>query len=469
MKRVTLLVLATIIFACSFASQPKYIFYMIGDGMGMNHIALTEMYLAEIDGYIGRKPLCMTQFPYTGMCTTFSESNAITCSSAAGTALATGVKTKNGRVGMTSDNKHPETIAEHLHSKGWNVGLLTSVSIDHATPAAFYASSIERGDYYTIGTQLAATQFEFFGGGTFYKPYVQDKPEEPNVYDLCDQNGYTFFHGYDDFVSNNGAEMEKVILIQKHEGLDNHYLGEGRLPYAIDRQKGDMTLEEITRAAIAFMTKKEKPFFLMIEGGQIDWASHNDDAATVIRETEDFDQSIRQAYEFYRQHPDETLIVVTADHETGGLALGNHRYTLNLQLLQNQKASAPMISDMLKELKDQYGKKLTYEHVKALFSETLGLYSVVEVKPEEDTALRNTFKKMMHNKATDTKTLYDSLNAMSDQAVRLLDKKAHVGWTSHTHTGAPVPVFAIGAGAELFTGVHDNTDLTPLILKIAGE
>lgn len=448
------------------AKQPKYIFFMIGDGMGMTHIAATEMYYAELDGFIGRKPLCVTQFPYTGYATTFSASNGITCSSAAGTALATGNKTNNGVLGLNPDGKELRTIAENLHDRGWSVGLMTSVSIDHATPAAFYANVSSRNDYYAVGRQLAETKFEFFGGGTFYQPYLKDKPTEPNVYARCRENGYRFFHGYDEF-KDKGMGCEKAILIQKHEGLTDDYLGEGRIPYAIDRQEGDLTLEQITTAAIKFLYDKNRPFFMMIEGGQIDWASHSNDAATIIQETLDFDMAIRQAYLFYLEHPDETLIIVTADHETGGFALGNYKYVLNLQLLQNQKASVWAISEHLKQMQKEYGKKLRYEQVKELFSATLGLYNTVEVTKEEDAELQKLFKQMMQNKATDSKNLYASLNALSDKAMRLLNKKANIGWTTGSHSGTPVPVFAIGVGAEQFVGMYDNTDIPKKIMKIA--
>ena len=470
MKRRTILTLLVVVLATALMARPKpkYIFYMIGDGMGLNQVAATEMYLAECDGYIGRKPLCMTGFPVTGLITTFSESNGITDSSAAGTALAAGVKTTNGTLGLTGKGEHYKTIAEQLHQNGWNIGIMTSVSIDHATPGAFYAHVTERSDYYTVGTQLPESEFEFFAGATFYKPYLENKPEAPNVYDLCNKAGYKFYHGYEDFIQN-GVGADRAILIQKHEGLENTYLGKGNLPYAIDRNGDELTLEQITDAAIVFLQKKNKPFFMMVEGGQIDWASHSNDAATVIQETIDFDKAIRRAYKFYSEHPEETLIVVTADHETGGMALGNHKYTLNLQLLQNQKASVAAISDRLKKMKEERGKKLTYDEVKALFQETLGLYDVVEVSKDDDAKLRATFKQMMKNKAHDTKTLYASLNALAAKAVQLLDRKAHIGWTTGAHSGAPVPVYAVGAGAENFTGVYDNTEVMKRMLKLAEE
>lgn len=448
-------------------AQPKYIFYMIGDGMGQNQVLATEMYLAELEGRIGRKQLCMTQFPYAGLASTFSASNSITDSSAAGTCLASGVKTTNGWLGVNPKNDPVASIAEILHNEGWAVGVMTSVSIDHATPGAFYAHVSGRDDYYTIGTQLAKSDYEFFGGGTFYKPFNEKNPDDPNVYDLCEENGYTFCRGREEFVEK-GLKSDKVILIQRHEGLTKDYRGEGRVPYAIDRKDGDLTLTEITRSAIEMLSAKGKPFFMMVEGGQIDWACHGNDGATAIGEVIDFDRAIQEAYAFYLAHPDETLIVVTADHETGGLALGNHKYTLDLKLLAEQKASAGAISERLKAMHREFGKKLTYDQVKQLFRETLGLYGTVAVTAEEDAALRLTYQKMMKNKVSDSKNLYASLNALSDQAVRLLNKKSHLGWTTFSHSASAVPVFAIGVGAEMFTGFYDNSDIMPRLLQIAG-
>lgn len=465
MKRFSLILVALV---CAFflQAQPKYVFYFIGDGMGQNQVLLSEMYLAQLDGEIGRKQLCMTQFPYAGLASSFSASNSITDSSAAGTCLATGKKTKNGRLGIDAKGEQIQSIADILHDKHWAVGLATSVSIDHATPAAFYANVFSRNDYYEIGVQLAETGFEFFGGSTFYKPFLEEKPKAENVYDLCRKNGYLFCRGYKDFC-NQAFDSEKVILIQEHEGLTNDYKGTGKIPYTIDRKEGDLTLAEITRAGIDFLYKKDKPFFYMVEGGQIDWACHGNDAAAVIQETIDFDQAIQVAFNFYRQHPDETLIVVTADHETGGMALGNSDYTLHLDLLQYQTASAGEISGRLSDLHKQFGKKLTFDHVKKLFAETLGLFDKVEVSAAEEQALLATYKLMMKNKTKDSKNMYASINALADQAMRLLDAKAHVGWTTHSHSASAVPVFAVGVGAENFTGFYDNSDIMPRMLKVA--
>ena len=468
MRRLFALVCTIGFVLCAF-SQAKYVFYMIGDGMGANEVLAAEMYLAELDGKIGRKQLCMTQFPYSGQASTFSASNGITDSSAAGTCLASGKKTTNHVLGQTPDGKPVQTIAEILRDKGWGVGIMTSVSIDHATPGAFYAKSQSRSDYYQIGVQLAQSGFDFFGGGTFYQPYDKKNPESKNVYNLCRHSGYTFAHGYEEYRSLDPEQTKRVILIQEFEGREDTYLGKGMLPYALDKKKEDLTLPQITTAAIDFLSRQDRPFFVMVEGGAIDWACHSNDGATVIGEVIEFDEAIRKAFEFYKEHPDETLIVVTADHETGGMALGNSNYTLNLQALKYQKGSLDRLSDDVKALQAQYGKKLKWQQVKDLFTARLGLYGPVEVTKEEDAELQQCFRDMMKNKSADQKTLYSSLSALSFKAVQLLNKKAKLGWTTRSHSASAVPVFAIGVGAERFSGWHDNSELMPLILKCTGN
>lgn len=462
MKRL-FVILAVFLLTVSAFPQAKYVFYMIGDGMGPNEVLAAEMYLAELNGEIGRQQLCMTQFPYSGQASTYSASNSITDSSAAGTCLASGKKTTNGMLGVTSDGTPVPSIAEILHEKGWRVGVMTSVSIDHATPGAFYAHSDKRSNYYLIGSQLAASGYEFFGGSSFLQPTDKKNPDAQNLYDLCENNGYVFLHGLDEM--GNANTFDKIILIPENEGRNVREAGPGMLPYALDKKTSDLTLPQITLSAIKFLSSKSEPFFMMVEGGAIDWACHGNDAAAAIGEVIEFDAAIKEAYNFYLQHPDETLIVVTADHETGGMSLGNNHYELHLRYLENQKMSAGKISDEIKALQRKFGKKLKWEQVKEVFVNCLGLYDKVPVSAEDDAALQLTFKQMMKNKAADTKTLYASLSALSDQAVQLLNKMAEIGWTTHSHSAAAVPVFAIGAGAERFTGWHDNSELMGLILE----
>ena len=291
------------------AQQAKYVFYFIGDGMGVNQVLGTEMYLSELKGEIGVTPLLFTQFPYATTATTFSATNGVTDSAAAGTALATGKKTKNGALGVTKDSERVNSVASWAKENGYRVGVSSSVSIDHATPAAFYAHQDKRSAAYQIGLDLIETNFDFYAASDFVDPNnakAKDGKTYESLYSLAEKAGFTIARGYKDY-QKKAKKAEKMILFQteKASQKDN-----SSIPYAIDRKKGDMSLAEITRAGINFLSKDlSKGFFLMVEGGKIDWAGHANDAATNFREVIDMDEAIKVAYEFYSQHPDETLIV----------------------------------------------------------------------------------------------------------------------------------------------------------------
>ena len=459
MKRTTCLFVAVLFSVLSFA-QAKYIFYFIGDGMGTNQVLASEMYLAELEGRIGRKQLLLTQFPYSGQVATFSASNGITDSAAAGTCLATGTKTNNGTLGLSPQKDTLRTIAEILQQQGYGIGIMTTVAIDHATPAAFYAKVPDRHQYYEIGTQLAYTNFDFFGGAGFHQPVKQHDKKAPNLYDLCEEQGYTFAHGYAD--AQNKMNANKLILTQTTDGIDRTKQA-GSLPYAIDRQEDALTLRQIVSTAIPYLSQKHDRFFMMVEGGMIDYACHGQDGATAIGETLDMDAALEEAYRFYLAHPDETLIVVTADHETGGLAMGNGGYVLNLQALQHQHCSSWILSDQLSSLfKDNTP---SWDDVKNLLTKQLGFYTSVKLTDDEDARLHDLYNKAVAHKDGKVKTLYKTIDELGNTAIALLNKKAHLGWTSYDHTGHAVPVFAVGIGAERFTGWHDNTEIAPLILK----
>ena len=459
MKRLSFLFIFSLIAVLSVA-QAKYVFFFIGDGMGPHQVLATEMYLAELDGKIGRKPLLMTTFPYSGQVATFSASSGITDSAASGTCLASGKKTTNGMIGQTPDSVAVTSVASRLKEEGWGIGIMTSVTIDHATPSSHYAHTPSRNDYYVIGTQLAESGFDFFGGSGFYHPQDKNNPSAPNLYDLCEENGYVLAGGYADAKAKVGA---KKMLVVPEVRLADRSRHAGALPYAIDRKEGELSLPELVEVAIAQLSSHDR-FFMMAEGGKIDYASHGNDGGTVLREVIDFDNAIKIAYDFYLQHPDETLIVVTADHETGGMALGNSDYTLNLKVLAEQKCSSDLLSDQLSDLYKKVGKKLTWEQAKEVISKNTGLYAAVEITDKEDQELQEAYTNMMQHQGVE-KTLYKDLNALASKSLSILNKKSRLGWTSNGHTASAVPVFAIGVGAERFTGWHDNTDIAPLIYE----
>lgn len=460
--------LYSLLFLCigmTASAKVKYVFYLIGDGMGPNQVLAAEMYLAEMDGNIGRKQLFMTGLPYSGQAATFSASNGITDSAAAGTALATGSKTNNGTLGLNADGDTLTTIAENLKAQGWGVGLLTTVAIDHATPAAFYANVKKRDNYYEVGKQLVRTDFDFFGGAGLHRPVPPEGQTGPNVYDLAEENGYTLARGLKDAESKR-TEAKKLILMQENDAIDRRKKSSGNFPYMVDNRPEDLWLSNLTSFAIDFLQAHNDRFFLMIEGGMIDYAGHGRDGAANIQETIDFDGAVGVALAFYQQHPDETLIVVTADHETGGMALGNSNYTLNLQQLQHQHCSAWTLSDDIGSLFKKDQKKPTWQAVRAILEKRLDFYNGVSISAEEDAKLQDAFRKAMKSKGKRSfKTMYKDLDALCNTAIGILNQQAKVGWTSYSHTAAAVPVFAIGQGAEQFTGWMDNTDIAPNIMN----
>ena len=463
MKRY-LLCLVFILCSLFCLAEIKYVFYFIGDGMGANQVLGAEMYRSAIQGEpLGRVQTLMTTFPYSGHASSYSKSNGITDSAAAGTCLATGSKTTNGMLGVAPDSTRLTTIAEDLKAEGWGIGIMTTVAIDHATPGAFYAHVPKRSKYYKIGEQLSESNFDFFGGAGFHHPQGKKDDKKVNLYRLAEERGYTIAHGYEeaqDFLKNPSSMTDKLILVQKDD--DQGAKHGDNLTYSIDQKEGDLTLAQIVSTAIPFLDARYDKFFMMVEGGMIDYACHGDDAATAFGEVWDMDAAMRVAYAFYEAHPDETLIVVTADHETGGLALGNSDYTLHLDVLQNQKCSAWQLSDQLSVLFDSK-KKPSWQQVKDVFRAQLGFWDAVEITLDEEKELKALYKATCKGKAKGTKTMYKTLEQLGDAGIALINKKAHIGWTTHAHSAHAVPIFAIGIGAENFSGWHDNTEIVPLM------
>ena len=464
--RVLLFVAALFIAACSttdtlhpsktgsVTDAPRYVFYFIGDGMGLAQVKLADAVLE--DG----SALEMTTFPVAGVAATHAENRYITGSAAAGTALSTGYKTTIGTIAKNGDRSADlKTMAEMARDKGMRVGIVSNVSIDHATPACFYAHADSRRMYPEIAVQMASSGFDYFGGGYALGDLENGKPLGALVETMKD-SGYTVIQGWE--------ALGKAVPGRKYWAYGS-YESSGALKYAIDRAPDNFTLADFTRHGIRLL-ENDRGFFLMVEGGKIDWASHANDAATVAHEVVDFDLAIAEALEFYRSHPDETLIVVTADHECGGLALGyaDKAYESDLGVLRHQKLSAQAFAEKVSRWAEskRVSFSMALDSAKVYFG--LGdatLDSALVLTPEEKAALKKAYTASMSG--GNGGQAYGKGDPLTVSLTELLNHKAGIGWTTGSHTAVPVPVFAIGKGAHEFCGVYDNTDIAKRIIKIA--
>ena len=476
------------------AGPAKYVFFFLGDGMSSSQIQATEAYLTTINGGDATsaadllKPenrLNMSKMPVAGMQTTYDAHALMTDSASSATAFACGLKTLSGVIGM-DENKVTsyKSVAQLAHESGKKVGIISSVSLDHATPAAYYASIDNRGYMNNVATQLANTGYEFFGGGGFASPEgpKRDGDTANNIWNLLSANGYEVRNTRATIMDLKTSPRDKVVCI-------NPFLQDASaMPYDIDRinnYPNNLSLAEITEVAIANLyEKKGKGFFIMVEGGKIDWACHANDAMATIGDMLDFDNAVGAALEFYNQHPKNTLIVVTGDHETGGMTVGHATtaykayydkllgQTCSFQSFgENQWAShkanweasiCPNMADpdnlakntaMLNLMKNVFG--LDYN--------TLNDYQKEKLEDAYDKSMCGA------NDNTDAENmlLYGYYNPIVVTITHILNEQASIGWTSYSHTGVPVPVFAQGRGkyAEQFAGFYDNTDIAKKLAK----
>lgn len=455
----------------SAANKAKYVFYFVTDGTGVNTVLGAEMYQSEKQGTIGRTPFCMTQFPVIGVSSTYSHNSGVTDSAASGTALATGVKTDNGVIGQYPDLKTPAySVAAWAKEAGYPVGVATSVTINHATPAAFYAHQPNRSMYYEIGNDMVAADFDFYGGSAINK-YVDKKknPDGPNLYNVMEKAGYAVAFGLNDYASK-VKTADKILLVQDPAHL-NPASGESSLPYAIDRKDGEMAIEDILRCEIDFLMQKNKGcFFLMNEiGGKVDWACHARDAATAFAEVAAVDRCMKMAYDFYLQHPDETLIVLTADHETGGLVLAEDNiYESNYKVLENQRVSTDGFTAILHQMRKDTGNKVTWEMASQALEENFGFWKAITLSEAEAKTLRDTWQSSFEGKAEDVKNEYTANEPLTEEARKIINRKALVQWATGGHSAGLVPVYAIGVGSEQFTLHNDNSIIPVKIAKAMG-
>lgn len=452
--------MAAAITATAWAKAPNYIFFFIGDGMGIAQVTNAQLYNARVLG--NSTPLLSTTFPVASMATTHSASSDVTDSAAAGTALSTGHKTVNGMLGVTPDSVAVTSVAKKLFDAGYGVGLVTSVAIDDATPGAFYAHVPSRSQYYDIGRQLAECGYQYAAGASLRGAF--DKQGNPtDLMKYFDEANVSVSYGLD---SIDTTAQRLLVLSPFHKEKQNE------IGFTIDSIAGALTLPALTRAGLDQL-KRTSPdrFFMMVEGGNIDHAGHGNDGGTILREVINFNQALQEAYDFYLAHPDETLIVVTADHETGGMSVGCREtgYSVRLENAAGQKISKEEFSNLCRAML-RSRRIYTWDDMQEILRDELGFGVNLKLTPEETERLHTMFDEVFEKRASglDQKTLYATFDGFTNEVFNILNAKSGMGWTTGGHSGMPVPVYAVGVDSQLFSPLNDNTDIPAKILSIAG-
>ena len=457
---------------------PKYVFLFIGDGMSYPQIQSSAYYIGKdaagivdvvkksenpSDSPYG-KNLSFMNFPVAGSAQTYDATSFAPDSASTATSILTGQKTHSSSINVDITKKKKfRTIAEQLRDqKNWKIGIISTVNLNHATPAAAYAHQASRKSNYPIGLELVASNFDYFAGGALMEP--QDKKnDKESIYSLAQKAGYKVcFTQKDAAALKNGDKA--LVVAEKLADADS-------MNYAQDAEKGEWTLRDYVKKGIEVLDNK-KGFFMEIEGGKIDWACHANDARSSIADTLALSDAVEEAIDFYNKHPKETLIIVTADHETGGLTIGfaGTDYNLFFDTLKNQKISyAKFDSDYVANYKknntsfDAVMKDITAQFgLKVPGSEGTSKDGGLVLTDYEYSRIKEAYEKNMSgDKKLDQREyeLYGTYEPLTVTVTHILNNKSGIGFTSYSHTGLPVPVFALGAGQNEFAGYYDNTDI----------
>lgn len=471
------------------ATNPlKYVFLFIGDGMSYPQIQATSDYLGAIEQdseseiLSGPKALTMQTFPVAGSATIFDSTSFCPDSASTATSISTGHKTYSGSINVDeAGTVSYETIAEKLkEQKDYKIGVISSVNLNHATPAAFYAHQVSRNSYYDIAIEMVNSNFDYFAGGALLSP-TGAKEDQEDIYTVAENAGYKVVKTQADAEALTAEDGKAIVIAETLADSDS-------ISYENDRADEEWALADYVNKGIEVLDN-DNGFFMMVEGGKIDWACHANDAGSTVSDTIALDAAVAEAVEFYNEHPEETLIVVTGDHETGGLTIGyaGTDYDTFLTNLSSQKISyAKYDSDYVTKYKEE---GTDFDTVMADITEFFGLLPPAEgqtedaaqmddpnIHPESDNTGSLVMTEYEYNKlktayeTTMSRTgeeeigqeeylLYGSYEPLSVTITHILNNKSGINFSSYAHTGLPVAVLAQGNGQELFGGYYDNTEI----------
>lgn len=401
-------------------ARPKNIIIMVGDGMGPAYTTAYRYYkdnpeTEEVEQTVFDRLL-------VGMSSTYpaSVSGYVTDSAASATALATGFKSYNGAISVDIEKRPLPTLMEKAKALGLATGVAVTSQVNHATPAAFLAHNESRSNYIDIAQAYLNTDADvILGGGQQYF--------SESLLAQFTAKGYQHLNEF--------SQLEAVTR-PKVLGL----FADVQLPWAINDKQGHK-LSKMTQKAIELLSQNQQGFVLLVEGSLIDWAGHSNDIATAMAEMDEFAAAIEVVEQYVRESKD-TLVVITADHNTGGLSVGaNDKYEWHPDVLHKVKASPDEIATLA----------IASEQWQPLVAELMGF------KPSETELTALDEARMQGNEP------------LTVALRQLIDVRSNTGWTSGGHTAVDVQVFSSGPGARLFGGHQDNTDIANKVLSLLPE
>ena len=424
------------------SKRVKYVFLFIGDGMNINHVELTEAYnnMMKQNDFENQEKLSFSKFQNIGLRKNHDKYDYVPDSASSATALSSGLLTKNGMLNIDDEGNKKTPISYLLKEKRkMKIGIITTVPIHHATPAAFYSYNVNRTNSYDIAKDLVNSNFDYFGDGGF----------DLNPQELSDIEKQLQSNHYK--IMKNKEEIEDLKKTDDKMIAINPNTIAGTSKYAMETNNNDLNLNDFVRIGINVLDNKNG-FFMMAESGMIDFASHNNDARAVISEVNVLDEAVKEALKFYKKHPKETLIIVTGDHETGGLALGNNSgFGLDLTALQHQKVVFSSLTNYINTTYDNPNFDEVFNYLMTNF----GIETSIPLTEENKIKLKSDYE---------LKDTNQFVSLIKD----ILYKETMIGWTSNNHTASPIVVYAKGVNSEKFTGKYTSIEFNQKLRKVLG-
>ena len=457
--------LAVLLFGCAQTSErhgdstsvPKNIIILYGDGA-----AVTQWELGRYTSHAMRKrPFVTTDVVFKegvmGLATTHSADSLVTDSAAAATALSTGHKTNNGMTGVTPDGKPAQTLMQAARARGKKIGLVSTAEIHDASPAAFSTHARSRRDTQSIVDQFLALEPDVLmgGGRDYFIPKGQPGGRRDDGKDMLAAFAAKGYEVVRDSAGLRAASGERLLALFDDEAMD----------FEIDRDpKKEPSTADMTTAALRVLsTNNPNGFVLFVENENIDSAGHRNDAAALIRDLWALDDAVQVALDFQRRAPNETLIVVMGDHETGGLSLTYALKDLSSLSTANRFYPTQSQLDLIGSIKISLGKA----------SELLGRNPTPELL---DKVLNEHFPKFTLDADLRTMLLKGQplernlyYRAHVNILARMISRQTGLYWGTSGHTPEPVVVGALGPGAQNFRGYMDNTDVGKALHKLVNE